>query len=226
MTSQTGSVQPPRIAVWLVNLFTPAEQTESILGDLLEEFSHLASKSGVTVARSWYWRQTVKTIAHFAHAGFRGAPWSSAAAVVGGRLLVRFGFMLYGEAMESVLDRYVYEYLSDLGSRHPSRNVATEYMFWIMRGWLVGRVLVATLIGAIVALAAKGREMTVALTLGLFMIALGVVLSLVGVATNGDYEFLFLRALPTVLADAIPIVVGGAIVRTLRSAATTRPSTA
>lgn len=132
--------------------------------------------------------------------------------------------MLYGEAMESVLDRYVYEYLSDLGSRHPSRNVATEYMFWMTRGWLVGRVLVATLIGTIVALAAKGREMTVALTL--FMIVLGIVLSLVGVATNGDYEFLFLWALPTVLADAIPIVVGGAIVRTLRSAATTRPSTA
>jgi hypothetical protein len=53
MTFQAEFVQPPRIAVWLVNLFTPAEEAESILGDLLEEFSHLASKSGVAFARSW-----------------------------------------------------------------------------------------------------------------------------------------------------------------------------
>ena len=66
MTSKADFVQPPRIAVWLVNLFTPAKETESIPGDLLEEFSQLASKSGVTVARSWYWRQTAKTIAHLA----------------------------------------------------------------------------------------------------------------------------------------------------------------
>ena len=56
------------------------------------------------------------------------------------------------------------------------------------------------------------------------MIALGVGLSLIGVARNGDDEFLFLWALPTVFADSIPIVVGGAIVRTCRSAATTQPS--
>jgi hypothetical protein len=34
------------------------------LGDLLEEYSYLAPKSGVTFARRWYRRQTVKTIAH------------------------------------------------------------------------------------------------------------------------------------------------------------------
>jgi hypothetical protein len=52
MTSQADFLQPPRIAVWLVNLFTPAEQAESIPGDLLEEYSRLASKSGVAFARS------------------------------------------------------------------------------------------------------------------------------------------------------------------------------
>ena len=46
-------VQPPRFAVWLVNLFTPCEQSDSILGDLLEEFSGLASKSGMAFARRW-----------------------------------------------------------------------------------------------------------------------------------------------------------------------------
>ncbi len=61
--SQASFVQPPRIAVWLVDLFTPDKQAESIPGDLLEEFSDLASKSGVAFARRWYWRHSVKTIA-------------------------------------------------------------------------------------------------------------------------------------------------------------------
>ena len=48
MTSQPDlqPPQPPRIAVWLLTLFTPAEVEESIMGDLLEEFSGLAIESG------------------------------------------------------------------------------------------------------------------------------------------------------------------------------------
>jgi len=227
MTPQADFVQPPRIAVWLVTLFTPAKEAESLPGDLLEEFSHLASKSGVAFARSWYWRQTVKTIAHLAGSGFRAAPWSTVAAVVGGLLLIRFGLMFYGQAMDAVLDRYrVYEYLSDLGRQQPSLNVAAAYLFWITRGMLIGRVLVETLVGGIVAAAAKGREMTATVALGLFMSALGVAGCLMMVARTGDYEFLFRWALPAVFADSIAIVVGGAIVRTRRSAAATRPSAA
>src|SRR5204862_5771919 len=45
--TQASSVQPPRVAVWLLDLFTHYEQTESIPGDLLEEFSAVASRSGV-----------------------------------------------------------------------------------------------------------------------------------------------------------------------------------
>jgi len=44
MTPQAYFLRPPRIAVWLISLFAPAEEAESILGDLLEEFSHLALK--------------------------------------------------------------------------------------------------------------------------------------------------------------------------------------
>jgi len=40
--THASSVQPPRVAVWLLDLFTPSEQTESIPGDLLEEFSDVA----------------------------------------------------------------------------------------------------------------------------------------------------------------------------------------
>ena len=57
MTSQAYFLQPPRIATWLVNLFAPAEEAASILGDLVEEYSRLASKSGVGVARNWYWHR-------------------------------------------------------------------------------------------------------------------------------------------------------------------------
>jgi hypothetical protein len=217
--------RPSRIGVWLVTLFTPADQAESIVGDLLEEFCQLASKSGVAFARRWYWRQTVKTIPHLAGNGFRVAPWSTVAFVVAGCILFRFGLMVYGQATGAVLDRFrVYEYVSDLGRQQPSVNVVAAYMFWITRGMLIGRVLVEMLIGGIVALAAKGREMTVTMALGLFLGTLGVAGSLMRVANTGDYEFLFQWALPSVFADSIAIVVGGAIVRTRRSTNIARPS--
>jgi hypothetical protein len=225
MNSQTDFVHPPRVAVWLVTLFTPAQQAEPILGDLMEEFSHLASISGIAIARDWYWRQAVKTSAYLAGSAFRTAPWSAAAAVVGGSLLIRFGLGLYGQAFNAVLDSYrVYEYLSGLGSQQPSLNIGAAYMFWITRGMLIGRLLVETLAGGIVAVAAKEREITATLALGLFMSALGVIGCLMMVASTGNYAFLFSWALPWVFADSIAVVVGGAIVRTCRSAVTMRPS--
>jgi hypothetical protein len=167
----------------------------------------------------------VKTIAHLAGNGFRVAPWSTVAFVVAGCILFRFGLMVYGQATEAVLDRFrVYEYVSDLGRQQPSVNVAAAYMFWITRGMLIGRVLVETLIGGIVAVAAKGREMTVTMALSLFLGTLGIAGSLMMVANTGDYEFLFQWALPSVFADSIAIVVGGAIVQTRRSSNIARPS--
>jgi hypothetical protein len=75
MMSQARFVRPPRIALWLVDLFTPSEQAESIPGDLLEEFLELALKSGDAFARRWYWRQSVKTVAHLIATGFLVVPW-------------------------------------------------------------------------------------------------------------------------------------------------------
>jgi len=103
--THASSVQPPRVAVWLLDLFTPYEQTESIPGDLLEEFSDVASKSGVANARRWYLRQSVRTILHLVRSGFRVAPWSIAGAVVGGVLLVQLGHAFteggFGRGMSS-----------------------------------------------------------------------------------------------------------------------------
>jgi hypothetical protein len=210
MTSQAYFVQPPRMAAWLVNLFTRAEEAESILGDLLEEYSHLASKSGVAFARSWYWRQTMKTIAHLVGAGFRVAPWSTAAAVVGGFLLRRFVSGLPERAIFAVLHRYqVFE------------NHFGAYVFFASYGIAIGHLLIASLfVGCMVALAAKGREMVVTMTLALVLCAL-IGAALVWVATHGPVDVAWML---WSCADPVAIVIGGAIVRTRRSAATTLPS--
>lgn len=223
MTPPERAVQPPAIAVWLVTLFAPAQQAETMLGDLLEEFSDIASKSGATSARSWYRRQVARTVLYLVVGGIRSAPWSIGAGVLVGYLLLKFGFMLYGQVADAVLDRYVYSYLSELGSRQPSTDIA-EYMFWINRGWMIGRALVAMLVGATVALLFRGREMTVTGTLGLVTGASGITLSLLGAAENGDLGFFFIQALPTVFTNAIAVVVGAAIVRMSRPVARMRPS--
>src|SRR2546429_5624194 len=69
--------RPPSIAARLVSLFGSADQAESILGDLEEEFSDIASKSAAASARRWHWRQSLKTIAQLAGAAVRNAPWFS-----------------------------------------------------------------------------------------------------------------------------------------------------
>jgi hypothetical protein len=214
MTSQADFVQPPRVAVWLVNLFAPVEEAESILGDLLEEFTQVASKSGVGFARSWYWRQSVRTVGHLAGTGFRTAPWTAAAAIVVGFLLMRFGLRLSHTAVEAVLDRYqVWE------------NHFDAYRPWIGVTEGMQHVIVATLVGIIVAVAAKGREMSATMALGLFLSALGVSGAFIGVArTTGDGDYGFLWELPWMFASSIAAVVGGAIVRSAKSGATTRPS--
>lgn len=70
-----ASPRPPRLAVWLIELFVPDEQASSVLGDLLEEFSDVATKSSVGNAQRWYWRQTLPTVLHLLGSGFRAAPW-------------------------------------------------------------------------------------------------------------------------------------------------------
>ena len=213
MTSQAYFVQPPRIAVWLVNLFTTAEETESILGDLLEEFSHIASKSGVAFARRWYWRQTVKTVVHLVGIGFRVAPWSTTAAVVGGFLLLGFVSRLPEPAIFAVLHRYrVFDHHFN------------AYVFFATDGILIGRVIASMFVGYVVALAAKGREMVATMTLGLIIDVLVGAGYLGWVAEHWpDYAFL-LPPLLAQFASSITIIIGGAIVRTRRSAAATRPS--
>jgi hypothetical protein len=208
MTSQPDLVRPPRLATWLVNLFASTEE-ESILGDLLEEYSDLASKSGVPFARRWYWRQTMKTIAHLADTGFRVAPWSTAAAVAGGFLLHRFVSGLPDKVLSAVTDRYLMYW-----STHFKAYI------WMLNGMLIEHLVLSMFVGCVVALAAKGREMIATMTLALVPCALmgG---ALIWVATHRPLDVAWMLWL---FADPFAIVVGGAIVRTRRSAAKPLPS--
>jgi hypothetical protein len=213
MTSQQYFPQPPRIAVWLLNLFALAAEAESILGDLLEEFSLLASKSGVATARSWYWRQTLRTIPQLAGVGFRTAPWMTAAAVVGGFLLRR----LVGHLAESAIFAVVERFLAFF------EHHFSTYMFFASTGIDIGQIITFLFIGFVVAFAAREREMVATMALGLIYGAMAVVGSVYVVTRTGDTASLW--RLTWFFADAFAIVIAGAVVRTHRLVATSRHST-
>jgi hypothetical protein len=215
MVTKSSLIQPPRLAVWLVNLFTPYKQSDSILGDLIEEFSDLASKSGMAFARRWYWRQSVRTVAHLIGSGFLGGPWQIAGVVV-------LGFSLYffcGGRLEEAVVAFL-----NFG-RHPHDN---PYYTWsqaqarirlIVYGDLVGHLLLSLFIGCIVAVAVKGREMVAAITLAFVLWVPPMAFFLVWSARHGPFYPLQM-IIP--LSDSIMILFGGGIVRKIRSVAAPR----
>jgi hypothetical protein len=206
MTPQSGFVPPPCMATWLLTLFTSSEADEGITGDLLEECNQLASKSGVAFARSWYWRQMVKSLVHLAGAGFRSAPWSTAAVVIGGFLLMRFASGLPEQAIAAAVNRtYFYEH--HFGA----------YMFWMTDGIDLGHIVLAGLVGSIVALAARGREMIAAMTLASVGCVMTSAALVVWISRGQD---MVLWRLFWSVADSLSIVMGGMIVRSRRSGKT------
>src|SRR5947209_722138 len=132
MTSQRDiHSQPPRMAVWLLLLFTPAEQTESMLGDLLEEFSTLVMMSGLGFARRWYWRQTLRTIQHAWAGALRAAPLLMLVTVVVGLWSIGFATNLSQHATRTFLDAHgIYQ-------SHPD-----AYVFWSKFPLRLGRVII------------------------------------------------------------------------------------
>ena len=209
MKPQADFVQPPRLASWLLTLFVPAELAESIQGDLLEESSALASQSGLAVARLWYWRQTLRTIAHFFTAAFRAAPWSTAAAVVGGFLLLRFVSGLSEKFLALVTDKYLAYW-----SAHFHAYV------WLLRGIPVAHVIGSLLVGCMVALAAKRREVVATITLALIPCVM-IAFSLLWLARLWPLEDTIVWLLWQ-SADPFAIVAGGVFVRKFRSALRTQ----
>ena len=215
MMSRASSAQPPRIAVWLVGLFTPDREAESIPGDLQEEFSHLASTAGVPLARSWYWRQIANTIAHLFAVGLRVAPWSTGAAVVGGYLLGGFIHGLPDKLLSAVTDRYL-GYWS---------NHFKAYMFWATDGMWAAHLILSAFVGCMVALAAKGRELVATMMLAIVLYTMVGVAFFASQQNIGPWTSLF-RGYSFQCSGPFAMMVGALIVRTSRSAARTPPSSA
>ncbi len=152
-------VQPPTAAKWLLDLFTPYEEAESIHGDLLEEFASLAVAKGPRDARRWYWRQCLKSVVHLFAGAFRRSPWTLVGAIVIGQLSLSLGWSLPEEAI--------------FGTLHLVRNHVTpfhadwySYVMWLNYGILVGRLLQCFVIGLLVACIAKGGELVATICVG------------------------------------------------------------
>jgi hypothetical protein len=191
-----------------VNLVIVPDQ-ESVVGDLVEEFFHHASQSGIIFARRWYWRQVVTSIAHLVVIAFRRGAWTMAAVVIGGYLLCDFVGGLPDKILSVVTDRYLVYW----------SNHFPAYL-WVLKAMLLGHLLASLFVGCVVALAARGREMVATMTLSILLVAMAIAACLFTVVKTGDVWFF--GALPWYFADRFAIVIGGIIVRTRRSAATLR----
>jgi hypothetical protein len=212
MTRQLNSKKPPQLAAWAVKLFAPADQAESILGDLHEEFLQIGSKSGTVAARGWYWRQILTTIAHFAGSGFRGAPWSTAGAVIAGFFLLRFAHGLPDKLLTVLTDKYLMYW----------SNHFPAYLR-LLKVMPIGFVIGSVFTGCIVALAARGREMIATMMLALVVCGMTTAGLVWALATLPGATSL-LWNLPWLYSDPATIVLGGVIVQKLRSAAAMRAS--
>jgi hypothetical protein len=193
------SLQPPRLASWLVDLFTPYDQVETIPGDIYEEFVSLASERGLSFARHWYWHQSLKTIAHLTLAAFRTSVWNVAGAVVAGILLMRFALNLSGQIQFTLLH-------------------VSAYYFDPVGVGIVVEVLLGLLIGLIVAALAKDNELVAALTLSLCLVILtGILLRQARFVSPYAHP----ERLPMLLFmfdDPMTFVLGAVIIRDIRLA--------
>lgn len=211
MSSNTPGFRPPFIANWLIGLFTSGWHADAIPGDLLEEFSEVASKSGLAYARRWYWRQSVKTVVDLMGAGFRTAPWLIAGTVIGGYLLLTFGlgYSLPERLIVAVLDLRRHHVIP-----YYTQHEMDAHVFWLNTGTLIGNLLVSLFVGCIVAVVAKAREMVATLTLSVLLFALNVVTWVSVVRHWPSLPIMFIN-----LAHIILIPIGGVMVRQVRHTA-------
>ena len=208
MTPELPHPHPPRLAAWLVVLFTSAAQAESILGDLHEEFFDIVSKAGIASARRWYWRQSAETIAHLASAGFRVAPWSLAGVVLLGFLLLRFDFQLPEWIIVAILR-----------AQRPYSNLHYGFYVWLVTyGIPIVGVIQTVLIGCIVAAFAKGREIVATTTLSIVSpFAFLLHFLLVGGHWSNSIFIFPWRFLIIQVENLVGLVIGGVLVREFRS---------
>lgn len=204
MNSRPKPDQPPQLGTWLLNLFALPGERDLIIGDLLEEYSQLASQSGSPVARRWYWRQIFKSLPHLFTSAFLKAPWTTAAAIVAGFVFRRLIGRLPEVAIFFLIDRLqIYE------------HHFTTYRFLASTGIDIGHLITFLLVGFLVALVARRREVAPAIVLGLIFAGMAVIASVSHVIRSDDYAYLW--RLSWYFSDALAVIVGAVTVRTLRS---------
>jgi hypothetical protein len=208
MTSQRD-FEPPHGATRLLSFFVPIERGETIIGDFFEEFFALTEKGGIDAARRWYWRQTAKTILAHGRAHVLVLLFS----VIGGWWLTGWSTRWSVHEMQTVLDT------QQMYQSHPSL-----YLFLLKFPLELGRVLICTAIGVLIALIARKVEMAAVVSLALVQMALFVVAAVVPMAGRGEWLswFLFMGFWNT--ACAIAMIAGGAIVRHYRSRTMDEPT--
>jgi len=138
----TRRVAPPRLAELLVDLFTTEDQRATILGDLLEEFSDLALRSGTAAARRWYWRQALRSIAHLMRVQARSAPAQTFAFAVGGFILYAFAERALQSLAEAAAIHWdVYARLNvDAVAFWRVADSVGRYVLPVLVGWSIGRI--------------------------------------------------------------------------------------
>jgi hypothetical protein len=125
---------------------------------------------------------------------------------VGGFLLHGFVSGLPGKVLSALTDKYLFYWSGHFQA----------YM-WVLKGMPIAHLALSTFVGCIVALVARGREMVATMTLALVLCAL-VGTAWVWVALH---QPLSVGWMLWSSADSFAIVLGGAIVRTLRSKSAT-----
>lgn len=85
---------PPRLALWILKHWGSAYHSESLQGDLMEQFQEGRS-------RAWYWKQVAAAIVIAQGRFIRAMPWTAAARVLA-RCLAEVGTLL---AVLAIADR-------------------------------------------------------------------------------------------------------------------------
>lgn len=125
--------------------------------------------------------------------------------------MYRFASGLPHKLLSAVTDKYLFYWSAHF-----------QTYLWMLKGMLIAHILLSIFVGCMVALMAKGREMVATMTVVLVPFAL-IGTAWVWVATHGVMGVAWMLSS---CADPCAVVLGGAIVRMLRSAVKPLPSRA
>lgn len=215
MNQQRDLPEPPRIAQWLTSLFAPADVAEAVTGDVQEEFASLVVSWGASRARTWYRQQALGIIVRSGPSAFRAHPFRMLIIVLGALWFTGFATTYSARAMQMLLDAHrVYE-LDPSG-----------YLFWLKFPFEIGRIMICTVVGSLVALAAKRYELPTAVSLALAQIAMFGAGTITLIAYGRPWFQWFVAMAPWNAMCSTAIIAGAAIVRVYRSSETARESRA